>query len=79
MHSTTAPIPTARALAAGAAIGRGSAAPSARGPQKQSDAVAPAQQAAITALVHRWFERLGAWADAQPRHHRLGDWMCWRG
>jgi hypothetical protein len=31
------------------------------------------------AALHRWFERLGAWADAQPRHHRLGDWMNWRG
>ena len=25
-----------------------------------------------------WMERLAAWAERQPNHHRLGSWMLMR-
>lgn len=24
-----------------------------------------------------WLERLAAWAERQPQHHRLGSWTAW--
>jgi hypothetical protein len=31
-------------------------------------------RAAPAATGGRWIERLAAWADRQPQHHRLGQW-----
>lgn len=28
----------------------------------------------VDAIRRGWIERLAAWADRQPRHHRLGTW-----
>jgi hypothetical protein len=33
---------------------------------------------AETAARADWIERLAAWAERQPNHHRLGSWMLMR-
>lgn len=33
---------------------------------------------AETAARADWMERLAAWAERQPNHHRLGSWMLMR-
>jgi hypothetical protein len=33
---------------------------------------------AETAARTDWMERLAAWAERQPNHHRLGSWMLMR-
>jgi len=31
---------------------------------------------ASTAVRASWLERLAAWAERQPAHHRMGSWEC---
>jgi len=33
---------------------------------------------AKAASLEDWMERLAAWAERQPNHHRLGSWMQMR-
>lgn len=34
----------------------------------------PASRSATSPMS--WMERLAAWADRQPQHHRLGNWTA---
>jgi hypothetical protein len=34
--------------------------------------------APATAARTDWMERLAAWAERQPNHHRLGSWLLMR-
>lgn len=39
-----------------------------------SDRYGPATASAAPAVAVGWLDRLAAWADAGPQHHRLGRW-----